>query len=439
MNRTLSSPETNLTSGSVDRLMLIKRSYPVKTFFYLLKKKGRTRPEVCMRTLALPRMGADGRIRAGMKRRKHSFWAWSLALAAAAVIGGGTWLWCFVDNRVQPLLKPMNPAYAGYDTMPAAVQGLALRPFTFTGWDNAPIQAVEVWKDGEESSRQLSVIGELTNRPADALGQIDYVLVCVDWDHGILSALPLAEALTAAGLHCVLWNPRGAGDCREYCTHGLREAADVSALLDALVAESGKSRPVVVAVGQGFGANLLLRAAAHEPRILGLVSIDAFASLSQSVGRLIDGKITKVVLRQLMDMRINSVIGMESFDVAPVQSASEINRNVPVLVVNLVQDNPVSNIDDATAIYRRLRSDCRELWATRTAEDDADDDERKVEVLEGPQGKEQVAIETIRLLNDEEAAIVGIIHWLNDTVVPAVTMPPPADLPRPVPNPDSKL
>ena len=374
-----------------------------------------------------------------MRKRGHSFRVWSLALLAVAIICGGAWLWSYVDNRVQPLLKPVNPAYAGYDPMPAAVQGLALRPFEFPGWDESPIQAVEVWKEGEESSRQLTVIGELTNRPADALGQIDYVLVCVDWDHGILSALPLAESLTAAGLHCVLWNPRGKDDCRDYCTHGLREAADVPALIDALEAASGKARPVVAAVGQGFGANLLLRAAAHEPRMRGLVSIDAFASLSQSVGRLIDGKISKVVLRQLMDMRINSVTGMESFDVAPVQSASEINRNVPVLVVNLVQDNPVSNIDDATAIYRRLKSDSRALWATRNEGDDADDDERKVELLEGPAGKEQIAIETIRLLNDEDAAIVGIIHWLNDTVVPAVTAPPPVDLPRPVPSSDSQL
>lgn len=374
-----------------------------------------------------------------MRKRAHSFWPWSLVLAAVAVICGGIWLWCYVDNRVQPLLQPVNPAYAGYDTMPARVQGLALRPFTFTGWDGAPIQAVEVWREGEESSRQLSVIGDLTNHPADALAQIDYVLVCVDWDHGILSALPLAESLSAAGLHCVLWNPRGVDDCREYCTHGLREAADVPALVDAVEASSGKEHPVVAAVGQGFGANLLLRAAAHEPRIRGLVSIDAFASLSQSLGRLIDGNVTKVVLRQLIDMRINSIIGMESFDVAPVQSASEINRNVPVLVVNLVQDNPVCTIDDATAIYRRLRSDCRQLWAIRTEEDDAEDEERKIELLEGPQGKEQIAIETVRLLNSDEAAVTGIIHWLNDSVVPAVTAPPPVELPRPVPTPQSQL
>ena len=384
-------------------------------------------------------MAAGGKIRAGMRKKGHSFLAWSLVTLAAALVCGGAWLWRCVDNRVQPLLKPVNPAYAGYDSMPAAVQGLALRPFTFTGWDNAPIQAVEVWKEGEESSRQLTVMGELANHPADALGHIDYALVCVDWDHGILSALPLAESLTAAGLHCVLWNPRGRDDCREYCTHGLREAADVPALIDALVEHAGKEHAVVVAVGQGFGANLLLRAAAHEPRIRGLVSIDAFASLSQSVGRLIDGKLSKIVLRQLMDMRINSITGMESFDVAPVQSASEISRNVPVLVVNLVQDNPVSTMDDALAIYRRLRSDARSLWAIRTAEDDAEDTERKIELLEGPSGKEHAEIETVRLLNNGDDAVVDVIHWLNDCVVESIVAPPPVDLPRPVPGPQSEL
>ena len=362
-----------------------------------------------------------------------------LVLLMAALGAACVWLWCLVDNRVQPLLRPMNPAYAGYDSVPASIPGMGMRPFTFTGWDGEPVQAVEVWKEGEESSRQLTVMGDLANHPVERLHEIDYVLVCVDWDHGILSAVPLAEALTAAGLHCVLWNPRGVNDRREYCTHGLREAADVPALIDALVAHSSKERPEVVAVGQGFGANMLLRAAAHERRIHGLVSIDAFASLRQSLGRLIEGDLARIVLGQLMDMRINSVIDMESFEVAPVQSASEINRNVPVLAVNLVQDNPVSTIDDAIAIYRRLKSDQRAIWAIRTGEDEADDDERKIEVLEGPSGKEVPVIETVRLFNDEEDAVVGIIHWLNDCVVESIVAPPPVDLPRPVPNPQSEL
>ena len=374
-----------------------------------------------------------------MRKKSHKGLVWTLVLLIAALGAACVWLWSVVDNRVQPLLRPMNPAYAGYDSVPASIPGMGMRPFTFTGWDGGPVQAVEVWKEGEESSRQLTVMGDLANHPVERLHEIDYVLVCVDWDHGILSAVPLAEALTAAGLHCVLWNPRGVDDRREYCTHGLREAADVPALIDALAAHSAKERPEVVAVGQGFGANMLLRAAAREPRIHGLVSIDAFASLSQSVGRLIDGDLSRILLRQLMDMRINSVIGMESFDVAPVQSASEISRNVPVLAVNLVQDNPVSTIDDALAIYRRLQSDRRALWAIRSAEDDAEDDERKIELLEGPSGKEQPVIETVRLLRDEEDAVVAVIHWLNDCVVESIVAPPPVDLPRPVPNPQSEL
>ena len=374
-----------------------------------------------------------------MRKKGHRGWVWTLVSAVAALGGACAWLWCVVDARVQPLLRPVNPAYAGYDSVPQSIPGMGMRPFTFTGWDGAPVLAVEVWKEGEESSRQLTVMGDLANHPVERLHEIDYVLVCVDWDHGILSAVPLAEALTAAGVHCVLWNPRGVDDRRAHCTHGLREAGDVPALIDALAADSAKERPEVVAVGQGFGANLLLRAAAHEPRIHGLVSIDAFASLSQSVGRLIDGNLSRILLRQLMDMRINSVIGMESFDVAPVQSASEISRNVPVLVVNLVQDNPVSTIDDALAIYRRLQSDRRALWAIRTSEDDADDDERMIELLEGPSGKERPVIETVHLLKDEDAAAAGIIHWLNDCVVESIVAPPPVDLPRPVPTPQSEM
>ncbi|MDO5450230.1 MAG: alpha/beta hydrolase [Akkermansia sp.] len=374
-----------------------------------------------------------------MRKKRNSLGIFLLVLLVAGLSAGGFLLWRSVDNRVQPLLCPVNPEYAGAPGMPDKVQGLALRPFRFPGWDGGEIQAVEVWKEGEESSRQLSVMGALATEPVERLQAIDYALVCVDWDHGILSALPLAESLTAAGLHCVLWNPRGVGDRRAYCTHGRKEAADVPHLLDALEKLSGNSRPVVVAVGQGYGANLLLRAASYEPRIRGLVSIDAFASLRQSSTRLIKGKALKLVMQHLVDMRIDSEIGMESFEVAPVQCASEIDRNVPVLVINLALDNPVSNMDDAMSIYRRLKSDKREIWAARSAEDDPEDTERKVELLVGQSGKEHIEIETVRLLQDDESAVPAILHWLNDCVVSAVEAPRPAELPRPVPDSDSVL
>ena len=282
-----------------------------------------------------------------VRMKSHGVRRFLLSITLVGVVWGGVSCWFYVNDLAQPVLKPINQSYVGYTKVPRKSPGLHMEPFTFKGWDGGEVQAVIAVKDGEESSRQLSVIGDLMNQPVERLRQIDYVLVCVDWDHGIRSALPVAESLTAAGLTCVLWEPRGMDDRRPYCTHGLKECRDVPLLLDAVAARSGKKDPVFAAVGQGFGAGLLLQAAATEPRIRGLVSIDAYASLRQSVERTMPEGLLRPVVLWLMDQRISRTAGMESFDVAPVERAADMNRNVPVLVVNLAQDSPVSNFKDA--------------------------------------------------------------------------------------------
>ncbi len=347
------------------------------------------------------------------------------ALLAAA--WGGVSSWFYINDLAQPVLQPVNQSYVGYTKVPRKAPGLRMEPFTFKGWDGGEVQAVIAVKDGEESSRQLSVIGDLMNHPVKRLHQIDYVLVCVDWDHGIRSALPLAESLTAAGLTCVLWEPRGLEDRRSYCTHGLKECRDVPLLLDAVAARSGKAEPVFAAVGQGYGAGLLLQAAATEPRIRGLVSIDAYASLRQSVKRTMPDSLLRPVVMWLMDQRISRSVGMESFDVAPVERAADLDRNVPVLVVNLVQDSPVSNFNDAVTIYRRLPSDCRDVWTLRSEHDPAEATHRELSFGRGVRRE----LVHVGLLNDADSAMSSIVHWINDRVVDAVEAPRINDPARP--------
>ncbi len=367
----------------------------------------------------------------------------SLLLAAGA---GGVWLWNYVDDMTAPLLVPVNPSYTGVASVPSKAPGLHLEPFSFTGWDGGAVPAVIVTRaksapgeQQEATSRQLAITAELATRRADRLGVIDYVLLSVDWDHGIRSALPLAESLTAAGLSCVLWEPRGENSRRPYCTHGLRECRDIPLLINALSARSGKENPVVVGMGQGYGAALMLQAAAHEPRLRGLVAIDSFASLSESLGRMMPpSAIAAPLTAWLMDRRINRKVGYECFDVAPVESAAGIGRNVPALIINLAQDNPVSTLDDALTIYRRLRSDCRDVWTVRSSSDPAAATGRNL-FFSGVGSAEKRHQEQVRvgLVQDAESAVADVLHWLNDRVVDAVESPHVFEPARPLLTADS--
>ncbi|MBQ3239831.1 MAG: hypothetical protein IJB00_01460 [Akkermansia sp.] len=361
-----------------------------------------------------------------MKKRRFSHLCilFLLLLSGAGVIR----LWFYIEEQLQPILVPVNQAYSGYSNLPKKVLGLQLDSFVFKGWDGGDVQAVIVSKEGEESSRQLTVMSDLSDHPVEKLEVIDYVLVCVDWDHGIRSALPLAESLTAAGLKCVLWDPRGVNDRRPYCTHGLKESRDVPLLIDAIEKRHPKGKPVVVAVGQGYGAGLLLHAAAHDTRIQGLAAIDAYASLRQSVKRTLPDSFLSPVMLEMMNLRMERTLGMECFEVAPVEQASFIHRDVPVLVVHLAQDNPVCTLGDALTIYHRLRSDKREVWAMMTEP-----------TLPGLTSRQKEILPAVKQLPDEETAMTSLVHWLDGPVADSILSPHIDDPSRPVPTSDLHL
>lgn len=371
-------------------------------------------------------------------KKFHPFRILLLAILLG-MAGGAVWLWHYVSDLTAPVLSPINKSYAAYSIVPEKPKGLKLTPFSFKGWDGGDVQAVLAVKEGDESTRQFSVMGDLAVHKAERLGRIDYALVSVDWDHGIRSALPMAESLTAAGIRCILWEPRGTGNRRAYCTHGLKESADVPLLLDAANNLLGLKDPVVIGVGQGFGAGMLLQAAAIEPRLRGLVSIDAYASLRESISRTLPDTPLSLLTLWLMDMRINSSVGFECFDVAPVERAAGIDRNVPVLIINLVQDNPIVTLKDATTIYRQLPSDTRELWTLRGPQDAPDATVRLLSWTVGKEGKQQRVRVEARLLKDEDEVVTSMVHWLNDSFVAALDTPRVLVPERPRLTPDSRL
>lgn len=362
-----------------------------------------------------------------------------LMIAILLPVTGALWVWQYIGSLTEPILLPINEEYNNLSAIPEQHLGIRFTDISFTGWDGIPITAVIAEKDDEDSSRQRSVLSGLNNQQTDKLKHIDYALVCVDWDHGIRSALPLAEYLTAAGIRCILWEPRGKNNKRGHCTHGLQESADVPLLIDKLEEHCGKERPILVAVGQGYGAGLLLQAGATDDRIRGIVSIDAIASLRESISRTMPESIITQIKLALMDAHINRSVGFECFDVVPVDAATNINRDTPVLIINLQQDNPIRNINDALAIYRQLPCDTKEVWSLRTADDAPEADTRIQHCTVGQGENEQTFDVEISLRNNENEAYTHIIHWLHNRFLVAIDKPHITIPNRPILTSDTQL
>lgn len=356
-----------------------------------------------------------------------------------ALVTGGLWLWNHISNLADPIITPLNDSYTNLSTVPEKHLGIRMTPLNFTGWDGGEVTAILAEKDDEESARQRTVSADLLSRRADKLRHIDYALVCVDWDHGIRSALPLAEYLTAAGITCVLWEPRGSNNRRTHCTHGLKESEDVPLLLDMLTQHSGKERPVIIGVGQGYGAGMLLQAAARDERLRGIISIDAYASLRESISRTMPDSLLSTVKLALMDIKINGAVGYECFDVAPVESASNLNRDTPALIINIARTNPICTLKDAITIFRQLPCDTKGIWTLHSQQDPVDATTRPYTYAVGKGERAATATIELQLLKNEEEVFTSIIHWLNEDFLNAIDKPHVSTPDRPVLTTDKQL
>lgn len=356
-----------------------------------------------------------------------------------ALVIGGLWLWHHISNLADPIITPLNESYTNLSTVPEKHLGIRMTPLNFTGWDGGEVTAILASKDDEDSARQRTVSADLLIRKAENLSHIDYALVCVDWDHGIRSALPLAEYLTAAGITCVLWEPRGSNNRRPHCTHGLKESEDVPLLLDTLTRHSGKERPVIIGVGQGYGAGMLLQAAAKDERLRGIIAIDAYASLRESISRTLPDSLLSIVKLALMDIKINGVVGYECFDVAPVESAANLNRNTPALIINIARNNPICTIKDAITIYRQLPCDTKAIWTLHGENDPVDATSRLYTYTVGKGERATTAGIELSLLKNEEEVFTSIIHWLDEDFINAIDKPHVSTPDRPVLTTDKQL
>ncbi len=343
-----------------------------------------------------------------------------ILLLLLSIIGGAGYFWWYAGYQAGPILTPINPTYSDANFDPTSMSGVELEYFDFTAWDGGQSRAAIVRKEGEESSRQLSVLAALKTEQRDNLASIDYVLVAVEWDEGIKSAMSLAEMLTAVGLKCVLWDARGLENRQAYCTHGLKERGDIPLLIDELARRDGKENPVCVAIGQGYGATTLLQAAPEEKRLRALISIDAYASLRESLMRTMPDSPMTLAMLWLIDRRIVHTVGYECFDVAAVECVSALNKDVPSLFINLIHGSPVVNLQDAINIYRQSSSLYKQVWTLRSDADGMDADYRVVHTRDEAFGKAVNKDFDIILKDDEQSALIDMIAWLNDVLVEAL-------------------
>ncbi len=345
---------------------------------------------------------------------KKTFY-YSIGVFILACVGGVCFLWWYSAHQADPLLRPSNPAFTGTDDYMKNYPNLQVDNFQFEGWDGTDIPAVIVQRSAQPSSQMERWRSLIDKQDYHSLKHADYVLVSVEWDHGIESALPIAEVLASAGMKCVLWESRGINDTREYCTHGLRESRDVPLLLNSLEKRDSRDDLIVIALGRGYGASLFLQSVSIEDRLSALISIDSYASLSESFKRSIpaEHEILTMGKMWLIDRQLDRKVGYEIFDVAPVESVIEMEFETPLLLMNLSQHSGLTTLNDALNIYRQSPSKVKEIWTLRDAAD-LQNETRTVSYAYKAADEEVRLQLDIKLKDNEDMAYVSMISWVDE-------------------------
>ena len=352
---------------------------------------------------------------------------WVNIIILLLVGGGALVLWLRVENRTMRVLQPVSPLYKGYSDLPDRAEGVRLTPFEYEGYDKKKGLACIVTGTGEEGGKtpiQQALLEKLLPERLDNLGSVDYVLICVDWDHGIRSALPLAETLAATGLSCVLWEPRGKNSAREYSTRGLLESKDIPLIIDALEQISGKKDLLIFGIGRGYGAELMIHAATKDQRLRAIAGINACTSLSSLLKR--SG--VSVLMRELISHRMETLTGLEPFDIAAVKSVFALDRQTPVLLIYTEEPGLESSPDDSIAMFTQLHPAQRQLATLRRADDPPHATTRDLVFVQKGGTHEIKHHLTADLLQDADEIPALILRWMNQHV-PAL-LETPAPLPQ---------
>lgn len=329
-----------------------------------------------------------------------------------------------------PVLRPY--------TRPVGVlrntDGLNIRNFEFYGSDSVVIDAcIVTMKDKGETTPRLSRMRDLLKsrgKLSSLEQQPGIVLICTTWNNGIDGSMNYAESLASVGYTCVLWNPRGKDNVRDYCSYGYYESLDVPHLLDAVGKELGDTAPVA-AVGQGFGAALLMQAAAREPRIRCVVSMDSFCILKASIMRAMEDDLGKTMgygSFWLAELGICVRAGYSSYDVVPVDAARDMK--VPVMLV-CTDELFFSDMKDTLTLYTAVTSDGKVVYNGRVDGEPYGTKTREhVQVVEGKHGERFEERYQIHVYDGEDDLMASVAEWIQDNN----RLPKPKVLPSELPG-----
>lgn len=340
------------------------------------------------------------------------FFSKLVKLAAYGGIAAFAGIVLFAWRASDPILHP----YSTLQESGNPDAGMKLEYFTVTGSDGVPIKACLASALGEKSrsprqSRVLDLVksrGKMKNLEVhDGL-----VLVCTTWDEGILNSMNYAESLTSAGYDCLLWDPRGAGNQRDFCSYGHFESKDVPLLLDAAKEKRGRLGPVA-AVGRGFGASLLTLAAIHDSRIRSLVNIDSFGSLKTVISRDMEeetGEKFAFPAFWLIDWALSTRAGFSSFDVAPVESVRSLN--LPMMFV-CSEDYFFSQMNDVIAMYEANANGSKLVYTRRKAGEKGNTRDYS-RVTKGKKGDSFEEKFTLALYDGDDELMACVAEWIED-------------------------
>jgi pimeloyl-ACP methyl ester carboxylesterase len=181
--------------------------------------------------------------------------------------------------------------------------------------------------------------------PADAAAPCGTVLVL----HGIftrgITMLPQARALSRAGYRAVLVDLRGHGrSTGKYLTYGVREAQDVSQVIDALERQQLIDGEIGV-WGISYGATTAIHLAACDSRVRAVVAVEPFGMVRPEMrhfGDLMMPEVACFVSDAQFQRIVDQAAAKAGFDPDGADAVDAIARtSAPVLLVHGTDDRVV--------------------------------------------------------------------------------------------------
>ncbi len=266
--------------------------------------------------------------------RPRQYWLRLAAFTAVTVSLAAIFVLVYLVNLqvkvfVTPYRTPLNGSPADF--------GLAYQNVTLTTADGLRLSGWYI--PGQKPAAIILVHGIDANRSAM-----------------LLQAAMLAEA----GFHVLLFDLRGHGQSEGHeNTYGYREALDVQAALDYLLAQPGINW--VGGIGVSLGGAVVVRAAAIDPRLRAIVVESSYSSLPEAVN---DAFENRSVLPRWPFVPLTLALAeyKVGLKIALVNSARDLSTLSPrpVLIIHGIDDSQLP-VEHARRMYQAAQEP-KELW-----------------------------------------------------------------------------